>query len=366
MLDFAQSQRIWMIKKIRTPLAYWTLSAAVWFLAATASQAQAVATPDPLFQSDEILDVRIIAPFTTLLRERPDDEDTPGRFQFTNAAGEIVDFDIGVRTRGLFRRRKDVCSFPPLRLNFKKSQTKGTLFHKQDKVKLVTHCRTSGNYTMMAPREYLVYRILNTLTDISFRVRLMRITYVNTEKNNNEDIRYGFIIEHRDRLAKRLDEPVLQIPRTTVSALDPEYLNLVSMFQYLVGNTDFSPVLGPKGKNCCHNQVLFGVESKPILSVPYDFDQAGLVDAPHAGANPNFKLKSVKQRLYRGRCVNNELLDTTIEFFQDKQGDILTLLSEQEALNNKARKAVTSYVGKFYDVLNSEKRVAREFVKKCI
>jgi len=345
---------------------HWTLSAAVWFLAVTAAHAQTVGAPDPLFQSDEILDVRIIAPLKVLLRERSDDEESPGKFQFTNAAGELTEFDIAIRTRGNFRRDRDICTFPPLRLNFKKSQTKNTLFHKQDKVKLVTHCRTTSRYAMLVPREYLAYRILNTLSDISFRVRLLRITYVDTENKNAEDVRYGFIIEHRDRLAKRLDEPVLKIPKTSVSALAPEYLNLVSMYHYLIGNTDFSPVLGPAGGNCCHNQVLFGVEGEPLLSVPYDFDQAGIVDAPHAGANPKFELRSVKQRLYRGRCVNNRLLDATIATFQSKQGEILTLINEQETLNDRARKAVTTFVGEFYETLESEKRVANEFVKKCI
>jgi hypothetical protein len=143
-------------------------------------------------------------------------------------------------------------------------------------------------------------------------------------------------------------------------------MNLVSMYHYLIGNTDFSPVLGPAGDNCCHNQVLFGVEGKPILSVPYDFDQAGLVNAPHAGANPKFKLRNVKQRLYRGRCVNNQLLDATIAAFQSKQGELQALIDELEVLDDRARKAVTTYVGKFYDVLESEKRVTKEFVKKCI
>ncbi|MCH8944607.1 MAG: hypothetical protein IH910_07440 [Proteobacteria bacterium] len=349
------------------PLARWTLSAAAWFFAATALQAQTVGEPDPLFRSDDILDVRIIAPLSTLRSDRKSDEELPGKFQYTNASGELQELYVGVRTRGRFRLQKKVCSFPPLRLNFKKSQTKNTLFHGQDKVKLVTHCRSSGSYAMIVPKEFLTYRILNTLTDISFRVRLMRITYVDTEKDNAEDIHYGFIIEHRDRLAKRLDMPVLEIPKTQVSALNPEYLNLISMYQYLIGNTDFSPVQGPKGDNCCHNQVLFGVEGKPILSVPYDFDQAGIVDAPHASPNPLFKnLRNVKQRMYRGRCVNTQFLDATIASFKDRQGDILQLINELEVLSNSARKTVSNYVNKFYGILDSEEKTTREFVKGCI
>ena len=250
---------------------------------------------------------------------------------------------------------------------FQEITNQNTLFHGQDKVKLVTHCRSSRSYAMIVPREFLTYRILNTLTDISFRVRLMRITYVDTKKGNAEDIHYGFIIEHRDRLAKRLDMPLLEILKTRISALNPEYLNLTSMYQYLIGNTDFSPVQGPKGDNCCHNQVLFGVEGKPILSVPYDFDQAGIVDAPHASPNPLFKnLRDVRQRIYRGRCVNTQFLDATIASFKDRQGDILQLINELEVLSNSARKTVSNYVNKFYGILDSEKKTTREFVKGCI
>lgn len=344
----------------------WTLVTAAGFLAATAAVAQAVGAPDPLFQSDDILDVRIIAPLSTLRIGRPTEYELAGKLQFTNAAGETTQLDIGIRARGKFRLQKDVCRFPPLRLNFKTSQAKNTLFHKLDKVKLVTHCQLSSRYESTLLREYITYRILNALTDISFRVRLMRITYVDTENDNDESIRYGFIIEHRERLAKRLHKPLLKIPKTRVTSLDSRYLNLISVYHYLIGNTDFSPIQGIKGDDCCHNHVLFGAAGEAIWSVPYDFDQSGLVDAPHAGANPKFRLRTVKQRLYRGRCVNNDYLDATFALFTDRQDEILKLINEQDGLSDKVRKSVSGYLAKFYKILESERRINREFVKKCI
>ena len=344
----------------------WTLAATTWFLATTAVDAQDVGEPDPLFQSNDVLEVRIIAPISTLLSDRPFDEELPGKFQFTNSAGELTEFEIGVRTRGKFRRQEDICKFPPLRINFKTSQTRKTLFHKQDKVKLVTHCQSSTRYESVLLREYVAYRILNTLTDVSFRVRLLRITYVDTEDDNDEDVHYGFIIEHRERLAKRLHKPVLEIQKTRVAKLDPRYLNLVSVYHYLIGNTDFSPVLALPGLDCCHNHVLFGVAGEPIWSVPYDFDQAGLINAPHAGANPRFRLRSVKQRLYRGRCVNNGYLDATFAIFRDRQGDILKVIDEQDSIGDRVRKSISSYVLTFYKTLESERRVRSQLVRKCI
>ncbi len=321
--------------------------------------------PDPLFRDTAVLDVRIEAPIATILSERSDDVELDGKFHYVDEEGEIQVIDIGVRTRGRFRRQKDVCTFPPLRLNFRSSQTKGSLFHKQDKVKLVTHCRDSDRYEQTLLREYVAYRILNQVTDVSFLTRLMRITYVDTERRQHERVRYGFIIEHKDRLARRVGLEPLEIQRTKVSALRADHLNLMSVFHYLIGNTDFSPVAGAE-EYCCHNHVLFGDDGELGYSVPYDFDQAGLVNAPHAGANPRFKLRSVRQRLYRGRCVNNEQIELTIVNFVEKRDAILALTGEQEGLDKKSIKTMTSYVEKFYSTIESPKRVNRELVTKCI
>lgn len=347
-------------------LTRWTVLGTTLFLSFSAASAQEARLPDPLFQDTEILDVRITAPVATLLYERPFDEELPAKLQYADASGQTIEFDIKIRTRGKFRRKKDICSFPPMRLNFKASQTKGTLFHKQNKVKLVTHCQNSSKYEQVILREYTAYRILNVMTDASFRVRLLRITYVDLEGKKRDNVSHGFIIEHRDRLAKRLEKNYLEIPRTRVSSLDPEFTNMVSMYHYLIGNTDFSPVKAAPDQNCCHNHVLFGNEGEPILSVPYDFDQSGIVRAPHARPNERFKLRNVKERLYRGRCAHNEWLEETIARYNAKQEEIVAVLGEVEDASAGSVKTMTRYVDAFYDTINSERRVKGEFVKKCI
>ncbi|MDH3409035.1 MAG: hypothetical protein OEN51_06700, partial [Gammaproteobacteria bacterium] len=131
---------------------------------------------DPLFDHDDTLNVELEGPFGWLTRERPDEEEVPGKFRFNADDGSTVELDVVIRTRGKNRRDKETCRFPPLRLNFKRSQTDDTLFDKQDKLKLVTHCRSnSERYDQAVVSEYLAYRILNTLTDRSFRARLLRI-----------------------------------------------------------------------------------------------------------------------------------------------------------------------------------------------
>jgi len=344
----------------------WTLAGATWFLFVSAYGAEPGNEADPLFQNSDILDVRIVAPFATIVSERPDQDEIPGTFQYTNEAGELVEVDIGVRTRGRFRRQKEICPFPPLRLNFKTSQTKKSLLHKQDKLKLVTHCRNnSTRYQQVVLSEYTAYRILNELTDLSLRVRLLRITYVDTEKDNREQVSYGFFIENEERMAKRLDASLVDLNRTKVSSLQPGYTNLISMYHYLIGNTDFSPIAGAE-ETCCHNHILLGREGELVHSIPYDFDQAGLVNAPHAGANPRFKLRNVRQRLYRGRCSNNELIDATIALYNEKRGAIFALTNKKTAVDDAPNKAMTKYIEQFYKTINSPKRVRTQIVKRCI
>ena len=50
-----------------------------------------------------------------------------------------------------------------------------------DKLKLAVHCRDSERYEQTLLREYMAYRLLNLATPMSFQVRLLRITWVDTE-----------------------------------------------------------------------------------------------------------------------------------------------------------------------------------------
>ena len=343
-----------------------TAAIIVLFPLAAAVGAQDNKEHDPLFASHDTLDVEIEAPFATLARERPDEEEVAGKFRFTKDDGSTVEFAIEIRTRGHYRRNRKVCRFPPLRLNFRKSQTKDTLFDKQDKLKLVTHCRSNSSlYDQTVLSEYLAYRILNVLTDTSFRTRLLRITYLYTD-DDREVESYAILIEHKDRLGKRISGKPLRIEKARVSELRPQDLNLASVFQYFLGNTDFSPVATAPNEDCCHNQALFASEDGPHYTIPYDFDQSGLVDAPHASPNIRFGLNSVRERLYRGRCINNKLLPETLRVFQDHKEDIYALVNEQQELLPSTRRRLNRFIGNFYKVIDNPKRVRTRLVKKCI
>ena len=333
-------------------------------LLATSLQAETIATPDPLFQDADALQVTLTAPLTTLIEERSNEEYVNAVFEYSETGGEASAFDVKIRARGHLRR--EICVLPPLLVNFKKSEVKNTLFHKQDKLKLVVHCGDSIRYEQALVREYLAYRVLNLLTPVSFQVRLLRVRYVDSEGKRKDQVRYAYFLEHKNRLGNRIGAKDIKIEETEVELLQPDHLNLTSVFQYLIGNTDFSPVAPSPYDECCHNYDLFDNESELLVAIPYDFDQAGFVNAPYAAPSEQFPITNVRQRIYRGRCVNNEFIPASLQSFQETYDSIYALLQEHEGLTSMNRRSLVQYVDNFFELIGDPRKVEKYISNKCI
>jgi len=323
------------------------------------------ASANPLFQSDDTLEITIEAPLTTLVKKRSDVDYLDGTIGYTDAAGVDKSFDLKLRTRGRFRLKKSTCVFPPIRLNFRKGQVKDSLFENQDKLKLVTHCKsTRPQSEQLVLREYLAYRILETLTDKSLATRLLKITYIDSESDKEPLIKYGFVIEDDDHVAERVALTSLKSIGLNYRDLDAKQANLVSVFQYLIGNTDYSIIRGPDGDDCCHNSIPLSNGEK-VFPVPYDFDFSGIVDARYASPNPRFKIRKVTQRLYRGRCSHNSILPDTLAYMQTKKVEIYGLVDQIVDLDKKNRQKVTRYLDSFYEDISDDEEIEKKLIKKC-
>jgi hypothetical protein len=320
-------------------------------------------SPDPLFQDDAALRVEITAPFSQLINERPKDRELPGSFSFKGPDGTAIELDLKVRARGKYRHTN--CDFPPLFLNFKRSQVGGTLFDQQNKLKMVVHCKDSGRYQQSVLREYLAYRILNLMTDRSFQVRLLEVTYVDSEGRRPRMVRSAFLIEHENRLADRLGMQRLNIFPDGVEAIQADHLNLTSVFQYLIGNTDFSAILGWKDE-CCHNYAMFGTEDGSLAAIPFDFDMSGFVNAPYAEPDTGLGIDNVRQRLYQGFCVNNRYVETSVSKFLQARDTLYALVADQQALEESVRQRLATYMDEFYETIGDSQGVEREILDRCI
>jgi len=322
--------------------------------------------PPKLFDDNSVLKVTLTGPWKTVKRNVKDDVMYPVKLSYTGADGQQMVLDAEVAPRGITRRLR-VCKFPPLKIHFDKDKTKGTEFRGNKSLKLVTYCQTNTKYEQYYVKEFLVYRIYNLLTDYSFRVKPMIIEYQDSEYEDDLITRFSFLIEDIDDVAERNDFKELGIPTTPHTKLDPVTISKFSLFQFMIGNLDWSATGGPKKDSCCHNARLIGVsdEAVPRYSVPYDFDSSGLVNAHYASPPNSLKVRNIRQRLYRGFCVYNDQLPQTVEFFNEKKTDILALFVNDPYLSDRTAKDAISYIEDFYEIINDPKRFKRYIIDKC-
>jgi hypothetical protein len=317
---------------------------------------------DPLFEDQSTLHVEITAPLATLVRERSETEELPGVFSYEDANGKQVDLDIKVSARGNFRHRH--CDFPPVILNFRRSQVENTLFDQQNKLKMVAHCKITRRYEQSVLREYLAYRMLNTVTDLSYRVRLLRVTWVDSDERRPRMVRNAFLIEHKNRLAARTGLQEQEIEFAEIGSVRPDHLNLTSIFQYLIGNFDFSPIAGSDGE-CCHNYDMFGDSSASLVAIPHDFDFSGIVNAPNAVPNREQGVVRIGQRAYQGFCVNNGHVGASIAKFTEAREALNALVAGLEELEPSVRENFAGYMDEFFTITEDPGKLEKEIIGNC-
>lgn len=346
------------------------LTALAASLVAGASLAGDAAPSRPLFADQRALELRLEAPLRRLRRDARAAvaRGAVRRREYTALVtyqedGREVSLGVDVRIRG--RSRLGVCDFPPLRLDFKRRQLEGTAFAGQQHLKLVTLCKRDEDHRDYLAQEFQIYRLLNSLTDHSFRVRWARIEYVSTDERGAVPFTEpAFLIEEDRELADRLSLEVIEKPRLGVADLNPDHTALLALFQYVIGNADWAGTEGPPGENCCHNGKVVGSAAEGAFVIPYDFDSAGLINAAYAAPNPALGIRKVTQRLYRGYCATNPALGPAIERLNQQSHTFETILRSGPASDGAQQRALR-FLGTSLAIINDPLRLEDEIITKC-
>jgi hypothetical protein len=258
------------------------------------------------------------------------------------------------------RRDPRTCGFAPLRLELPKDKTKGTVFEGHGKIKLNTHCHGDSVFEQYTLKDYLANRLHNALTPRSLRVRLARVTYAETAGGKEPYTKLGILFENADDLAKRMAARELPVPRQTFQYVEQRQLMFMSMFQYMIGNTDYSIIQ-------LHNVIMLDDATGVRYTVPYDFDYSGLVGAHYATPAKDLNLASVRDRLYRGPCKSEAEVAEALQPFRDKQAELLALPATltQYGLTEGQRKDAEKYLNEFFELVNKPDKAKRTFVTDC-
>ncbi|GAB3867490.1 hypothetical protein GCM10028824_09990 [Hymenobacter segetis] len=319
------------------------------------AQGQAYAGDNPFFTSEEIVELTLSLPLEQVLKDRGASPSIhPALITYRDAKATLQTLAVQVQVRGNRRKDPNVCDFPPLLVKFPPPNGHTALFGPVAELKLTTHC-LSDEYTL---REYLVYKLYNALTDFSYRVRLCRITYRDDSGRGSTSVHYGFFLENTEAMARRNQAKVVPKPLFIgMDNLDQPATATMVMFQYMIGNTDWSV---PYRHNI---RLLARSLSTPPIPVTFDFDYSGLVNAPYAVPPEQLGITSVRQRLYRGYDFPPETYAAIRDLFNARRTALYNVYLACPYLSRNEQEFATHYLDGFYKVLNDSKDFERQIVR---
>lgn len=293
---------------------------------------------------DEALSVEIQVDMEALTEDFRSEEKHPASFTYKDADGVQQVWDIKMKLRGKFRRMK-CTETPPMKLYFDKTALANAGLSAYNDLKLVNYCEEDKEIArQLLIKEYLAYKMYHHLTEESFKVQLLKITYKDT-KTNKKTKRWAFVIEDTAQLKARLGSTKHKgLAPSDTNVYDKEQVHTMALFQYMIGNTDWR-ITDQK------NIKIFEKEGK-YMAIPYDFDFSGLVNPSYAFANTDYQLNTLTERVYLGNPKDAMQLASTIELFENRKTAIYTEVKKCKYLSMTEKATVLDYLDSFYDHLN--------------
>jgi hypothetical protein len=171
---------------------------------------------------------------------------------------------------------------------------------------------------------------------------------------------YCILLEDENKLADRNKCFVWNRKLEPMKSTAAKEFNKMAVFEYMIGNTDWSvPYL--------QNIILISKDStKAPFAIPYDFDHAGIVDAPYAKPAEELEISSVRERLYRGFCEKDKkIFAETFELFNKLKDDFYKIYTSSSLVSGKYIRSTIKFLNEFYKVINNDKAIDAEFGKPC-
>lgn len=350
----------------QTRFRFFAATTCIFFAFASEALAQTVSVaaeqPQPasekgLFDTDDLLHITLKGSMRQLLNNRSNSSKNYSLVLscIKEDSSELA-IPVEVRTRGHFRKMKGNCNYPPLLIRFPNDGPHlSSVFREQKKLKLVMPCN-DDEYVV---REWLVYKIYNLITPKSFRVRLLKVNLEDTENKKEVTPFYGFFLEEETQMAERNQLLTVERKMRPGQTRTDAFLNM-AVFQYLIGNTDWSV-------QYLHNIKLLAADPKSApVTVPYDFDHAGIVNAPYARPAEELKIRSIRDRRYRGYCVADmKVFENIIAQYNQLKNDIYGIYTGSALLDPKYVKSTIEYIDAFYATINDPKTWQKEFSYPC-
>jgi hypothetical protein len=299
-----------------------------------------------LFDDDSLIEISLRFDLSTYFREKPREEYIKANLTIHADKTDSVSRDIRLKTRGVFRNK--YCTFAPIELNIKKANFGYSDIDKISKLKLVPQCSSGKDKEDYVLREYLAYKLFNVLTDTSFRVRLLTVNYLDSEKKRKPIKQYGFFLEPVEMLTARTNCILLKTRTMDQKSIIPRIMDRLAIFNFMIGNYDWSV---PGLHNVLVIKSLIYEPTGLGIAIPHDFDWTGLVNASYAIPAENVGTENVRERRFDGICRSKEVFQKDLDLFLAKKDEFYKVIADFPYINQKGKKDMTDYLDGFFDQL---------------
>jgi hypothetical protein len=281
---------------------------------------------------------------------------------YRKTSGQIDSLSVDLKGRGNFRLKS--CYFPPLGIKIKKEDAKGTVFEGNKKLKLVVSCNDRGSSNSLILKEFLCYKLYEQITPYAFQTRLTDIELTEKQRKTNKTYQLkGILIEDINKTTSRLGAKSLSNINISPAALDDTSALQYELFQFMISNTDWSAVYQ-------HNAKLIVIPPGKYVSLIYDFDMSGLVNAPYAIVSEingeQLEQSHVTDRLFRGYCHSPQVMEYVRREYLSKQETLMSVPDRLKGqLSDKEIKEIKNYMSEFFVILKDDRLFKVDILNKC-
>jgi hypothetical protein len=306
------------------------------------------------FKEEGMIEMSLTTDIKGLQNQKGDDVFQEGIVSMKFPDSTLIAEPVNIGARGNFRR--GYCRIPPMMINFRHPQA--IRFSSLGKLKLVIGCGVKAEDEQLLLKEFLVYKIYNILEEKSFRVRLVKTNFSDSKNKIKPFTQYSFFIEDDADMARRNGCKKKEHAQFLSESTNREMMTMVSIFEFMVGNTDWSV---PNNHNV---KLIFEKKSENNLPfvVPYDFDYSGLVDASYAVPNEIMGTEKVTERVYRGFPRTMEEIQATLDKFRSKKEAILSLVKNYTLISDRNRDIMKDYLEGFFKLIENKGQVRSIFI----
>ncbi len=312
-----------------------------------------------LFKSQKTLPLKISYSNRDIKEKTNDSTYLKANLSYQNDEGIWKMIDVKIRKRGNFRLKN--CYYSPIKIKIKKSNSKGTLFEGNKKLKLVLPCLTNSTKNDYILKEYIAYKLYEIISNYHFKTRFTTISYTEIIGNRTKSHSLkGILIEDDKVVAKRIGGEII---KRSIHPLNQEPITSVqnAIFQFMIGSTDFSTAYQ-------HNEKLL-FNNNRIIPIPYDFDMSGFVNPSYAVFSNDINelgITSVRERLYRGFKRKKAVIQQVRQEFLDNKTKLIDIIDSFEPNFEDPKQFLDAknYILEFFKIIENDIQFQKQITNK--